>query len=68
MYPIKCDLTKETEILDMFDEIKSQFGGVDVCINNAALFLMHDSELMTGKTENWRKMLDVGDLRETSKR
>ena len=34
---IKCDLTKDADVLALFATIKEQFGGVDVCINNAGL-------------------------------
>ncbi|CAH1796294.1 unnamed protein product [Owenia fusiformis] len=57
LYAIKCDLTKEDEILAMFNEIKLKFGGVDVCINNAGL--AHAETLLTGSTEKWRNMLEV---------
>ena len=43
----------------MFEEIKSKFGGVDVCVNNAGVG-SKDGALLTGSTEGWRNMLDVG--------
>uniref|UniRef100_A0A3Q1EE37 Dehydrogenase/reductase SDR family member 11 n=2 Tax=Acanthochromis polyacanthus TaxID=80966 RepID=A0A3Q1EE37_9TELE len=57
LVPIKCDLTKEEEILSMFATIKEQHNGVDVCINNAGL--AHPEPLLAGKTSGWRNMLDV---------
>lgn len=57
---IKCDLSKEEEILAMFDTIKKEYGGVDVCINNAGL--AHDEPLLSGSTDKWRNMLDVNVL------
>lgn len=35
----KCDLSVETEILEVFTWIESELGGVDVLINNAALLI-----------------------------
>ncbi|RXG61008.1 Farnesol dehydrogenase [Armadillidium vulgare] len=35
--PIKCDLTKEDDIRNIFTTIKKQFGGVDICIKYAGL-------------------------------
>uniref|UniRef100_A0A336MY33 CSON002860 protein n=1 Tax=Culicoides sonorensis TaxID=179676 RepID=A0A336MY33_CULSO len=35
----KCDLSIETDILDLFKWIESELGGVDVLINNAALLI-----------------------------
>ncbi|XP_069124695.1 dehydrogenase/reductase SDR family member 11-like [Argopecten irradians] len=57
---IKCDLTKEGEILDMFTKVKAEFGGVDICVNNAGLG--HDSPILSGATQQWREMLDVNVL------
>ena len=59
MIPIRCDVTKEDEILAMFDEINTKHGGVDVMINNAGVG--HVSPLLSGKTEDWKNMLDVRD-------
>lgn len=55
--PVKCDVAKEDEIKAMFDMAKMQFGGVDVCVNNAGL--AHDAPLLSGTTEDWRNMLEV---------
>lgn len=41
----------------MFKKIQSEHGRLDVCINNAGLSC--DSSLLTGKTEDWKQMLDV---------
>ncbi|XP_063613630.1 dehydrogenase/reductase SDR family member 11-like [Penaeus indicus] len=54
---VKCDLTKDSDIMNLFTSIKQQFGGVDVCINNAGL--SHSHSLLDGTTEEWREMLDV---------
>ena len=48
----------------MFAEIKKQYGGVDVCINNAGL--ANSTRLMDGSTEHWREMLDVSVYNEHS--
>ncbi|XP_061182581.1 dehydrogenase/reductase SDR family member 11-like [Saccostrea echinata] len=60
LIPVKCDLTKEEEILSMFGRIQKELGGVDVCINNAGL--AHISPLLSGSTADWRNMLDVNVL------
>uniref|UniRef100_A0A3B5ANZ6 Dehydrogenase/reductase (SDR family) member 11b n=1 Tax=Stegastes partitus TaxID=144197 RepID=A0A3B5ANZ6_9TELE len=56
LVPIKCDLSKEEEILSMFAAIKAEHKGVDVCINNAGL--AHPDQLLNGKTSGWKTMLD----------
>lgn len=58
LIPYKCDLCNEEEILSMFSAIKTLHKGVDVCINNAGL--AHNEPLLSGKTEGWRNMIDVG--------
>ncbi|XP_063876868.1 dehydrogenase/reductase SDR family member 11-like [Scylla paramamosain] len=57
LLPIKCDLTKDDQVLAMFARIKRELGGVDVCINNAGMSI-HNS-LLEGTPEQWRKMLDL---------
>ena len=57
LHGIKCDLSKESDILSMFDQIKKQFGRIDVCINNAGL--TKPANLLSGATEDWKTILDV---------
>ncbi|XP_072044242.1 dehydrogenase/reductase SDR family member 11-like [Amphiura filiformis] len=57
VHALKCDVSKEDEILTMFAEIKEKYGGVDVCINNAGMG--RDASLLEGNTEKWRQMLDL---------
>lgn len=54
---VRCDVSKEEEVVEMFAKIKSQFGGVDVCINNAGL--SHCAPLVSGATSDWREMVEV---------
>ena len=54
---MKCDVSKEEDILSMMSAIKSQFGGADICVNNAGL--LHDASLLSGSTEMWRELLEV---------
>ena len=55
--PIRCDLTKEEEILAMFEQIKKELGGVDILVNNAGL--AHNEPLLSGSTSQWREMVEV---------
>ena len=54
---MKCDVRKEEDILSMMSAIKSQFGGADICVNNAGL--ANDAPLLSGTTEQWREMMEV---------
>ena len=54
---MKCDVRKEEDILSMMNEIKSQFGGADICINNAGLG--HYATLLSGSSAMWKEMLEV---------
>ena len=54
---MKCDVCNEDEIKSVFSSAKDQFGGIDVCINNAGLG--HNAPLLTGDTKDWKNMLDV---------
>jgi len=35
LYPLKCDVSKETDITEAFKWIKAKVGGVDILVNNA---------------------------------
>lgn len=37
LHPLKCDITKEDDILEAFEWIKSNVGSVSIMINNAGL-------------------------------
>lgn len=58
--PIECDLTKEDDIAKMFSRISSELGGIDICVNNAGLST--NAPLLSGKTDQWRQILDVNVL------
>jgi NAD(P)-dependent dehydrogenase (short-subunit alcohol dehydrogenase family) len=46
LYPLKCDVTKETEITEAFKWIKAKVGGVDILVNNAGVATFNS---LTGK-------------------
>ena len=54
---IKCDLTNEQDILQMFQRIEKEFGHVDILVNNAGTLIAED--VLTGETKGWKQMLDV---------
>lgn len=57
---VKCNVANEDEIKAMFSLAKSQFGGIDVCVNNAGL--AHDAPILSGSTADWKNMLEVNIL------
>ncbi|KAG0722049.1 Dehydrogenase/reductase SDR family member 11 [Chionoecetes opilio] len=57
LIPIKCDITKDDQVVSMFARIKRELGGVDVCVNNAGIAVFKD--LLEGSPEEWRRMLDL---------
>ena len=56
--PVRCDLRRESDIMDMFQLIRNKYGRIDVCINNAGIAWKQD-KLSEGDTEEWREMLNV---------
>jgi len=60
LHAVKCDLTKESDILAVFDYIRQKFGRIDICINNAGFST--NSPLLTGVTNEWRSILEVNVL------
>ena len=49
MIPVKCNLTDESQVLDMFKVIDENFGKLHVCVNNAGL--SHDAPLLSSETK-----------------
>ncbi|XP_067014729.1 farnesol dehydrogenase isoform X2 [Anabrus simplex] len=60
LYPKKCDVAKEEDILDLFKWIKETLGGVDILVNNAGVG--RDTGITGAPTEDWKVMLDVNVL------
>ena len=54
---IKCDISKESEIDSMIDEIYKEFGHLDILVNNASIALDQDFELKT--KEDFMKTLEI---------
>ena len=57
---IPADFSREEDIANVFERIRSEWGGVRVLINNAGLGYQED--LARGSTKSWREMLDVNVL------
>jgi len=60
LYAFKADITEEEEILKAFQWVKTNFGAVHILINNAGF--LKESLLTEGKTEDWKRILDINVL------
>ena len=53
----KCDISKEEDVLKMYDFVKNKYNHIDVLINNAAI--SNDMFIDKKKINDFRKVLDV---------
>ena len=60
LFPYKCDLGQEKDIMEMFKWIEEKFGQLDICICNAGFG--DGVSLLDGNYSDWRKMMDVNVL------
>ena len=54
---VKCDVSKEDEVIEMINEIVDYFGSLDILVNNASV--CKDSLLMDKEVKSFRRILDV---------
>ena len=54
---IKCDVSKEKEVIKMVNEVIKEFSKIDILVNNAGIAI--DSLVEDKKVEDFRKILDV---------
>jgi len=56
----QADLSDETAVLHLFDEVKNHFKKIDILILNAGVFLSHSSKLNTQDWLSvWKKTMDI---------
>ncbi|XP_069683468.1 farnesol dehydrogenase-like isoform X2 [Periplaneta americana] len=60
LYALKCDVTKEADVKDAFEWVKSNLGGVDILVNNAGV--ASENSLTDGPVDSWRKILELNVL------
>jgi 17beta-estradiol 17-dehydrogenase / 3beta-hydroxysteroid 3-dehydrogenase len=58
--PVAVDLRREGDIAALWGRVRSEWGGVDVLVNNAGLG--RHAPLLDGATGAWREMLEVNVL------
>ena len=54
---VKCDVSKEDEVIEMINEIMDYFGRLDILVNNASV--CRDSLLMDKEVVSFKRILDV---------
>lgn len=54
---VKCDVSKEDEVLELLNRTKETFGHIDVLINNAGIAI--DTTLEDKTVDNFHKILDT---------
>lgn len=54
---IKCDISKENEVIEMLNKVKQEFKTIDYLVNNAGIAI--DSTIEDKTVENFKRILDV---------
>ena len=54
---LKCDVSDEEQVINMFEEIKERFGHLDYLVNNAGTFI--DNLIKDFSIEDFKKVLDI---------
>lgn len=54
---VRCDVTSESQVLAMFDEVEAEMGPVDVLVNNAAT--LSSAAIEDTTLADWQHVLDV---------
>ena len=57
LFIIKCDISNEQEVIDMFNTIKDKYGHIDYLVNNAGMFI--DDFIKDFNIDNFRKVIDT---------
>ena len=57
LFIIKCDVSNEEEVINMFNIIKEKFGKIDYLVNNAGTFI--DNYIKDFDISDFRKVLDI---------
>src|SRR3979490_102003 len=43
--PILCDIREEAQVMAAIDKTVAEFGGIDICVNNASAISLTDSQM-----------------------
>ena len=55
----KCDVSDEEMVYKLVKDSGDKFGGIDILVNNAALWRSEKHTFADTPTEDWRKFIDV---------
>lgn len=55
--PIACDVTRESDVKNLFDTAESKFGRVDIVVANAAILIAEP--IAEADAEKWRAVMNV---------
>jgi glucose 1-dehydrogenase len=56
-YAHRCDVSKEDEVVEMFQRMREEFGAIDILVNNAGL--QQDAPFDEMTLQQWQKVIDV---------
>jgi len=56
-FPIQADVSKKEEVIKMFEEVKNQFGQLNILVNNAGIVFMNSFIEIT--EEEWDKVINT---------
>lgn len=56
---VRVDVTATDSVQAMYDVAKTEFGRIDVCLNNAGISPPEDDSILTTEIEAWRRVQDV---------
>lgn len=57
LFVLKCDVSNETEVINMMNKVQEQFGNIDYLVNNAGTFI--DNMIKDFNIDDFKKVLDI---------
>ena len=57
LYIVKCDISNEEDVINMFNDVKEKYGKIDYLVNNAGTFI--DNFIKDFVIDDFRKVLDI---------
>ncbi|RZC38502.1 dehydrogenase/reductase SDR family member 11 [Asbolus verrucosus] len=60
LHAVRADMTREEDVLQAFQWVSDHLGPVHILVNNAGV--IHQTSLVEGDTEKWRKVFDTNVL------